>query len=59
MLIVLCLILRPIIIFTKTNSESLSDFGKKIDLDINAKKSKFMFVSRKQNAGQNYNSSIK
>jgi hypothetical protein len=39
--------------------ETLSDFGKKVDLDVNAKKTKFIFMSRKPNAGQNHNIRIK
>jgi len=39
--------------------ESLSDFGKKVDLDVNAKKTNFIFMSRKQNAGQNHNNRAK
>jgi hypothetical protein len=37
----------------KKNTETLTDAGKEVGLEINLVKTKYMLVSRDQNAGQN------
>jgi hypothetical protein len=46
-------------LYQKIKIETLPDVGKKVDLDVNAKKTKFIFMSHKQNAGQDHNIRIK
>jgi hypothetical protein len=43
---------------TIKNTETLIDAGKEVGLDVNAKKAKYMLLSRHQNAGQNHNIKI-
>jgi ABC-type transport system substrate-binding protein len=40
---------------TKKNAETLIDASKKIGLKVNTEKTKFIFLSHHQNAGQNHN----
>jgi hypothetical protein len=42
----------------KKNTESLIDGGKEVGREVNAEKTKFMLLSRHQNAGQNYDTKI-
>jgi hypothetical protein len=42
----------------KKNTEALVVANKKIGLEVNAEKSKYMVISRDQNAGQNHNIKI-
>jgi hypothetical protein len=37
----------------KKNTESLTDAGKEVDLEINVEKAKYILLSRHQNVGQN------
>jgi len=46
-------------LYQKIKIVTLSDFCKKVDLDVNPKKTKFISMSRKQNVGQNHNIRIK
>jgi hypothetical protein len=39
----------------KKNTEALVDASKEIGLEVNAEKTKYMVMSRNQNAGQNHN----
>jgi hypothetical protein len=41
------------IVTIKKNTESLIDASKDVDLEVNAEKTKYMLLSRHQNAGQN------
>jgi hypothetical protein len=43
---------------TKKNIETLIDASKKAGLEVNAKKTKYMLLSRHQNAGQNHDIKI-
>jgi hypothetical protein len=43
---------------TKKNAETLIDASKEVGLEVNAEKTKYMFLSRHQNAEQNYNINI-
>jgi len=43
------------IITIKKNTETLSEAGKEVGLEVNTEKTKYMFVSHKQNVGQNHN----
>jgi hypothetical protein len=38
----------------KKNTETLLDVSKDVDLEVNADKPKYMFMSRHQTTGQNY-----
>jgi hypothetical protein len=40
---------------TKKSTETLTDASKKVGVEINAEKTKYMLLSRHQNAGQNQN----
>jgi len=40
---------------TPTNTEALLVASKDIDLEVNVEKTKYMFMSCEQNAGQNHN----
>jgi hypothetical protein len=42
----------------KNNTESLTDAGKKVGLEVNTEKTKCMLLSRRQNAGQNHDINI-
>jgi ribosomal protein S2 len=42
----------------KKNTETLIDAIKEVVLEVNAEKTKYMLLSRHQNAGQNYNIKI-
>jgi hypothetical protein len=42
----------------KKNTETLTGARKEIDLEVNAEKTKYMFLSRHHNAGQNHNTEI-
>jgi hypothetical protein len=42
----------------KKNTETLIDASKDVDLEVNAEKTKYMLLSRPQNAGQNHNIKI-
>jgi hypothetical protein len=42
----------------KKNTETLVDANKEVDLEVNAEKTKYMLLSRHQNAGQNHNTKI-
>jgi hypothetical protein len=37
------------------NAEDLIDSGKEVGIEVNAEKTKYMFMSYHQNAGQNHN----
>jgi hypothetical protein len=39
----------------KKNTETLTDTSNEDDLEVNAEKTKYMLMSRHQNAGQNHN----
>jgi hypothetical protein len=39
----------------KKNTENLSEASKEVVLEVNVKKTKYMLLSRHQNAGQNHN----
>jgi hypothetical protein len=39
----------------KKNTETFIDPGKEVGLEVNTEKTKYMLLSRHQNAGQNYN----
>jgi hypothetical protein len=43
----------------KKNTETLIDASKEVGLEVNAEKTKYMFMSRHQNAGQNHNIKIR
>jgi hypothetical protein len=43
---------------TKKNVEDLVILGKEIGLEVNAEKTKYMVMSRNQNAGHNHNINI-
>jgi hypothetical protein len=38
----------------KKHTETLIDTGKEVGLEVNAEKTKYMLLSRHQNAGQNH-----
>jgi hypothetical protein len=38
----------------RNNTEALIDTSKKVDLEVNTEKTKYMLLSRHQNAGQNH-----
>jgi hypothetical protein len=38
----------------KKNTQTLTDTGKEVGLKVNAEKTKYMLLSRHQNAGQNH-----
>jgi hypothetical protein len=40
------------------NTKSLTDASKEVGLDVNTEKTKYMLLSRHQNAGQNYDINI-
>jgi hypothetical protein len=40
------------------NMDTLSDASKEVDLEVNTEKTKYMLLSRHQNAGQNYDIKI-
>jgi hypothetical protein len=42
----------------KKNTESLIDASKEVGLDVNAEKTKYILLSRHQNAGQNRNTKM-
>jgi hypothetical protein len=42
----------------KKNTEALLVASKEFGLEVNAEKSKYMVMSRDQNAGQNYNTKV-
>jgi hypothetical protein len=42
----------------KKNTETLMDANKEVGLEINAEKTKYMLLSRRQNVGQNQNIKI-
>jgi hypothetical protein len=42
----------------KKNTEALIGASKEVGLDVNAEKTKYMLLSRHQNAGQNHNTKI-
>jgi hypothetical protein len=42
----------------KKNTENLTDASKEAGLEINAEKTKYMLLSRHQNAGQNHDTEI-
>jgi hypothetical protein len=42
----------------KKNTKTLIDASKEVDLEVNAKKCKYMLLSRHQNAGQNHDMKI-
>jgi hypothetical protein len=42
----------------KKNPESLIDASKEVGLEVNKEKTKYMLLSRQQNAGQNHNIKI-
>jgi hypothetical protein len=46
-------LLRDIIDTIKKNTETLIDASKKVGLEINVEKTKYMLLSRHQNAGEN------
>jgi hypothetical protein len=39
----------------KKNTETLFDASKEVGLEVNTEKTKYMLLSRQQNAGQNHN----
>jgi hypothetical protein len=43
----------------KKNTEALIGASKEVGLEVNAEKTKYMLLSRHQNAGQNHNIKIK
>jgi hypothetical protein len=43
---------------TKKNTETLIDASKEVGLEVNTEKTKYMFLSRRQNVGQNYDIKI-
>jgi hypothetical protein len=42
----------------KKNMETLIDFSKKVGLEVNTEKTKYTFLPRHHNAGQNYDIKI-
>jgi ribosomal protein S2 len=42
----------------KKNMETLIDASKEVGLEVNTEKAKYMLLSRRQNAGQNYDIKI-
>jgi hypothetical protein len=42
----------------KKNTETLTDCSKEVGLQVNADKTKYMLLSRHQNAGQNHDTKI-
>jgi hypothetical protein len=42
----------------KKNTETLNDASKKVGLEVNAEKTKYMLLPRRQNAGQNHDTKI-
>jgi hypothetical protein len=47
-----------ILVATCQNKETLIDASKKVGLEVNTEKTKYMLLSRHQNAGQNHDINI-
>jgi hypothetical protein len=42
----------------KKNTDTATDAGKEVGLEVNAEKNKYMLLSRQQNAGQNHDKDV-
>jgi hypothetical protein len=42
----------------KRNTQTLTDAGKEVGLEVNTEKTKYMLLSRHQNAGQNHDMKV-